>query len=330
MAVISPEALIIPSGRTVTNMVLGGSRAFSTPVKQLDGTADYDGIYRLYLDFGIVDAAGGKGKTFPDEASHNAVCTDGETYWIACWLDPNNYAKTKRAQCFFENVDPTYNDYTPEVDGFAMIRANTEEGLKGSGLRFISTVSSDVTEQLDALVASKTIQKYSFGTVIFKEESLSKLGDQAVTALALEKAGEVYADIPAVNGIREQKDSDGRKYYEFSTAIVNLKKGNYDLSLGAVPYVEITLKSGATARFYEDFNVDNFTTAALTAYQCITDLSDTVRAHGRFFYRYKVTETYQYDDSNKYQKFEPISLDTPKYCAYSNVERAILRAYMGY
>ena len=329
MAVISPDALISPSGRTVTNMVLSGSRALNNPVKQLDGSTAYDGIYRLYLDFGIVDAAGGKGKTFPDEASHNAVRTDGESYWIACWLDPNNYNSTKRAQCFFENVDPAYKEYTPEVDGFASIRANTEEGLKGSGIRFTSTVPADVTEQLDSLVASGDIQKYSFGTVIFKESSLTKLDDQTVTADALKKAGEVYADVPAVNGISRLTDANGKTYYVFNAAIINLKKANYDLSLGAVPYVELTLRSGATVRFYEDFDVDNCTSADLTAFQCITDLSDTVRSSEKFVYQHKVTETYEYNN-NKYQKFKKVTLDSPKYCAYSSVERNILRAYMGY
>lgn len=327
MAVVSPEAIIVPSGLNVTNMVLGGSRAFKDPVQQPDGTMAYDGMYRLYLDFGIVDAAGGLGKTFTSQEHHNSNCTDGEKYWIACWLDPNNYEGSKRAQCFFENVDPTLSENTPAMNEGAMIRADVDAGLEGSGIRFTSTVSAEVAEKLNAMVTANEIKGYSFGTVIFQESSLEKLGAKAVTAVNLKNAGEIYADVPAVNGISELKDSNGKTYYEFRAAIVNIKKANYDKLLCAISYIEFTLNSGATIRYYGDFDPENYVSAEYTAFQCITDLMSTSGVADGYNYCHQVNVTYQ-NTGNKYGKYKEVALSSPMYCAYSEAQRAILLEYM--
>ena len=327
MAVVSPEAIIVPSGLNVTNMVLGGSRAFKDPVKQPDGTMAYDGMYRLYLDFGIVDAAGGLGNTFTSQEHHNSNCTDGEKYWIACWLNPNDYENTKRAQCFFVNADPTLAENTPEINTEAKIRADLDAGLEGSGIRFTSTVSATATAALKSLVASNSIQNYSFGTVVFQESSLAKLAGKEITAANLKKAGETYADIPAVDGISELKNDNGEDYYEFRAAIVNLKKENYDKLLCATSYVEITLNSGAKIRYYGEFDPENYTSAEFTAFQCLADLVSSIGVYEGYTYCHQVTKTYQ-QTNNKYQKYQEVELSTPLYCAYSAAQREILLTYM--
>jgi hypothetical protein len=209
----------------------------------------------------------------------------------------------------------------------AMIRADVDAGLAGSGIRFTSTVSADVAATLNAMVAANEIKSYSFGTVIFQESSLEKLGNKAVTAVNLKNAGEIYADVPAVNGISELKDSNGKTYYEFRAAIVNIKKANYDKLLCAISYIEFTLNSGATIRYYGDFDPENYVSAEYTAFQCLTDLMPTAGVADGYNYRHKVNTTYQ-NTGNKYGKYKEVPLSTPMYSAYSEAQRAILLEYM--
>jgi hypothetical protein len=103
--------------------------------------------------------------------------------------------------------------------------------LAGSGIRFTSAISAASVAKLEAMKTNGDITGYSFGTVVFRAESVEKLTG-APTAEALKAAGEKYVDIPAVNGLVEK---DGG--YEINAAIINIKKANYGKAFAAVSYV---------------------------------------------------------------------------------------------
>ena len=110
-AVMTPHTIIVPAGLNVVNMVLNGTRSTTDMVIQnWTGASEdyaYDGYYGMMLDFGIVDAAkeydGINGFANEKEFSmYQSGTNNGKTYYLAGWLDPNNYEDTKGMQMFFE------------------------------------------------------------------------------------------------------------------------------------------------------------------------------------------------------------------------------------
>ena len=327
LEVISPDAIIVPSGRTVTNMVLSGSRAVREKVTQLDGTKDYDGLYGLYRKFGIVEAAGGDGQIFATEADHWAKRTDGDSYWIAGWLNPSDYENSKSAQCFFVDMDESINYCYPESVYGVTARVDVEAGLQGSGIRFTSRVTPEVLAMLQELQNFSEIKGYTFGTTVFLAESAALVNGR-ITDKSLKAAGQTYVDIPAVNGIHTLTDDRGRTYYEFSAALVNIKTQNYGKTFAAVSYIECTLKSGEKVRVYGAYDAETQSaTPTEVAFSMLTDLWDAPTTVPFFNYRHSVNTTYVKQD-NKFQPYKEQALGTTMYSAYSSEQRTILAKYL--
>lgn len=322
-AVMTPSTIILPAGMNVVNMTLSGGRAFSGLVTQLDGTKAYDGYYGLLKTFGIVDAAAKEGTaTFDSEAEftkyQSGTTADGKTYYMAGWLNHNDYEGTKGKQLFFE-AENEVETVAPQMLPGASVRIVTDEALAGSGIRFTSAISAASVAKLEELKTNGDIAGYSFGTVVFRAESVEKLTG-APTAEALEAAGEKYVDIPAVNGLVEK---DGG--YEINAAIVNIKKANYGRAFAAVSYVEYTLTSGVKVRAYSAFSgEDNVRSIQDVAYAALNDLEASAGEVDGWNYRYVTNVSYEYANG----VFVENELDTPMYSIYSDAQRAILKEYL--
>ena len=327
LAVISPSSIIVPAGRTVPNMVLSGSRAIREKVKQLDGSMDYDGLYGLYIDFGIVDAAGGMGKTVASEADYKAIQTDGEKYWLAGWLNPSDYENTKSAICFFTNVDDRVYENAPQMSDTLVARVDVEAGQKGCGIRYTSRVFADTVEVLNTLKSEGAITGYSFGTVIFEDENVAAAADPAgmVTAESLKAAGREYVDVPAVNGISTKKDANGKIYYEFRAALVKIKATNVQKKFAAVSYIQYTLVSGETVRTYTMYDgEDRSGTMEDVAFMSLADLKTVPSVVDGYKFENLVNYTYQLVG----KQYRKSTLQTPMYSAYNAQEWLLLEAYL--
>ena len=318
-AVMTPDTIIVPAGLNVVNMVLKGTRALTGKVTQnwegAPKSSDYDGYYGMMLDFGVVDAAKEYDGTagFADEAEfsmyQSGTTEDGKTYYLAGWLNPDNYEGTKGKQLFFEAEDIDFTPTTEMLAG-AAVRCIPDGA---SGLRFLSNVPAATIQHAEKLVADGKIKSYSFGTVIFKASSLHMLSGN-VSAEALEAAGEQYVDITAKNGIRD--NSDGSK--TISAALVNIKEKNYGRSFAAVSYIEYQVSSGYAVRTYAQFDsTDNVRSIAQVARAALADVSETQKTDVQdgvyYIYKYLITD--------------PTDEFYGKYSLYTEAQRAVLRKY---
>jgi hypothetical protein len=234
---------------------------------------------------------------------------DGKSYYLAGWLDDTNYEGTKGKVQFFEAESVDFTPTTEMLDG-AAVRCIPDGA---SGLRFLSVVPKATVEHAEKLVADGIIKSYSFGTVIFKESSLSKLNGD-VSVAALEAAGEQYVDIAAKNGIRDNKD--GSK--TISAALVNIKEKNYGRNFGAVSYIEYQFGNGYAVRTYAQFDSkENVRSIAEVARRALADVSDTQKTEiqdGNYYiYKHLITD--------------PTDEFYGKYSIYSAAQREILWTY---
>ena len=329
-AVMTPETIILPAGLNVVNMTLSGSRANTsgTIAQNWDGATkatDYDGYYGLLKTFGIVDAAAKEGTAIFDSEDEftkyqTGTTADGKAYYMAGWLNPDDYEGTKGKQEFFTaDTDSNIINTKTEMVAGASVRVVTDEKLAGSGIRFTSNVSAETVTTLEGLKTAGKISAYSFGTVIFRAESLDSIaGAPSVQSLAA--AGEQYVDIAAEDGLVE---ADGG--YQINAAIVNIKEKNYGRAFAAVSYIEYTLANGNKMRVYSDFSeTDNVRAIATVALAALNDLQTTSGEVDGWNYKYAVTTTTVYQNGLYVEK----TLDATQYSLYSAAKREVLASYL--
>ncbi len=146
----------------------------------------------------------------------------------------------------FPGVSRHYAYNNIEVETGAAIRLN----LDHPGIRFTSTVPAGFIESVNGLKKDGTDIKY--GTLIVPLTYYTVDGI-TLTKEALEAAGKVYLDIPAVAGITVEDDDS----LTICASMIDIKKGNYNRTFAAAFYVEYTATDGSTVRYYADFSPEN-------------------------------------------------------------------------
>ncbi|MBQ8339795.1 MAG: hypothetical protein IJY16_05075 [Clostridia bacterium] len=192
------------------------------------------------------------------------------------------------------------HDFAPIPLLLPTMRVNME----AQGMRFTSIIPA---ENIDAIKATGATN-VSYGTIIVPAEFLKDLevadGNYiaALKALAASKGVEeskIFVDVPAVEGIIENKKNDELVDITIHASLINIKEENWNRAMVGISYIKATSGEGDTY-YFSAANVDASITFAKTAENAYNDLKEAWQKLGTKIYCYRSIK-----DGKSYSRFAP-------------------------
>ena len=223
----------------------------------------------------------------------------------AAWKD----LYTKLGLTWIDSTDvdkETILSYKPEM-GIATVRTKDDS----YGLRFTTTISTDVINFANALVDRGIMAKMEYGTLIVRYEDIKEMTE--ITAETLTAANIRFLNVKAEKGIVTNKDGS----LTLSTAMVNIKEENYGVEFCAISYISYTYadETLGTVTSYADPSAES--SIADAAWCALTDVSEELVSGCT-----NPLHTYW-----KLENGEYVEVDGDVYTKYSKEQRETLLAF---
>lgn len=223
----------------------------------------------------------------------------------AAWKDL--YTKLGETWLDTPNVDrDTILSYKPDM-GAASVRMKDDS----YGLRFTTTISSDVVSFAKALVDRGTMTSFSYGTLIVRYEDIKDMTE--VTLEALTAANIKYLDAKAEKGIVENSGGS----VTLSTAMVNIKEANYGVKFCAISYISYVYADTALGTVTAYATPSEASSIADAAWRALADVSAELKSGC----------TNPLHSYWKLENGEYVEVDGDVYTKYSKAQQAALLAF---